>query len=258
MKSGISKLRRGQVGGDWMHSEVSVRSLDTSNTQLHAFGWRSRLVPSRNRLDAAWVATLRLVLAVLRVLVGTSANADEPARQWALEAPPTYTPRFDWSGFYVAGHVAYGRGHASNTCSIPTLRNQAVLLAASMAACRWDTTTCSHPGCCSGSRATSPFPLEDGLIFGRATAQGTNVTDQIDYIGTVRGRVGYAFDHWLIYGTGGFAGARRASRKRRALAVTRTLCCPLARAGPQAWEPRSQSRRIGPRGSSICTTTLEA
>ena len=35
--------------------------------------------------------------------------------------------------------------------------------------------------------------------------QGTTVTDQIDYIATLRGRFGYAFDHWLIYGTGGFA-----------------------------------------------------
>ena len=31
------------------------------------------------------------------------------------------------------------------------------------------------------------------------------MTDQIDYIATLRGRFGYAFDHWLIYGTGGFA-----------------------------------------------------
>jgi high affinity Mn2+ porin len=43
------------------------------------------------------------------------------------------------------------------------------------------------------------------LIFTGGTVQGTTVTDQIDYIATLRGRFGYTFDHWLIYGTGGFA-----------------------------------------------------
>ena len=60
-----------------------------------------------------------------------------------------------------------------------------------------------------GAEADITFPnfekYTDGLIFTGATAQGTTVTDQIDYIATLRGRFGYAFDHWLIYGTGGFA-----------------------------------------------------
>src|SRR4029077_14993467 len=41
--------------------------------------------------------------------------------------------------------------------------------------------------------------------FSPEERQGTAVTDQIDYIATLRGRFGYAFDHWLVYGTGGFA-----------------------------------------------------
>jgi high affinity Mn2+ porin len=58
-----------------------------------------------------------------------------------------------------------------------------------------------------GIESDISFPnfLEDGLAATRATAQGTDVTDQIDYIATLRGRFGYAFDHWLLYGTGGFA-----------------------------------------------------
>ena len=52
---------------------------------------------------------------------------------------------------------------------------------------------------------TFPYFFENGTIFGGGTAQGTTVTDRIDYIATLRGRFGYAFDHWLIYGTGGLA-----------------------------------------------------
>ncbi|MCV5185543.1 outer membrane beta-barrel protein, partial [Escherichia coli] len=31
------------------------------------------------------------------------------------------------------------------------------------------------------------------------------VSPSLDWFGTVRGRLGYAFDRWLVYGTGGFA-----------------------------------------------------
>jgi opacity protein-like surface antigen len=31
------------------------------------------------------------------------------------------------------------------------------------------------------------------------------VAEKIDYMGTLRGRVGYAFPHWMIYAAGGFA-----------------------------------------------------
>ncbi len=58
-----------------------------------------------------------------------------------------------------------------------------------------------------GAEADITFPdfLENGEIFGGGTAKGTSVTDRIDYVGTLRGRFGYAFDHWRLYGTGGFA-----------------------------------------------------
>ena len=37
------------------------------------------------------------------------------------------------------------------------------------------------------------------------TTPDTDITEKIDYMGTVRGRFGYAFDHWMVYATGGFA-----------------------------------------------------
>jgi len=58
-----------------------------------------------------------------------------------------------------------------------------------------------------GVEADVSFPefFEEGLVAGLGTSQGTAVTDQIDYVATLRGRLGYAFGHWLIYATGGFA-----------------------------------------------------
>ena len=41
--------------------------------------------------------------------------------------------------------------------------------------------------------------------FPLGSPQFVGVSSQIDYLGTVRGRLGYAFDRVLVYGTGGFA-----------------------------------------------------
>ena len=65
--------------------------------------------------------------------------------------------------------------------------------------------------------ATFPNYLEgDDVLVQRRTTQGY-VTEKIDYVATLRGRFGYAFDRWMIYGTGGAAVAQ--SRFNDSLAV---------------------------------------
>ena len=57
-----------------------------------------------------------------------------------------------------------------------------------------------------GSGVTSAAPLSQaasGGLTGSSTFVG--VASQLKYFGTVRGRVGVAFDRLLVYGTGGFA-----------------------------------------------------
>ena len=124
-----------------------------------------------------------------------------------LPPPLVQESRFDWSGLYLGGHVAYGRGRATNTLSdpdpAPSSNRFGFLLGGLQAGYNYVLSS----RLLLGIEADVSFPnfLEDGLIASRATAQGTGVTDQIDYVATLRGRLGYAFDHWLLYGTGGFA-----------------------------------------------------
>ncbi len=49
-----------------------------------------------------------------------------------------------------------------------------------------------------------PNYLDDGIVASRTTPFSA-VTEKLDFVSTVRGRVGYTFDHWLFYATGGFA-----------------------------------------------------
>ena len=137
----------------------------------------------------------------------TSAHAGDAGGEMPVKAPAAPAPFYDWTGFYVGGHVANSVGRANSTLSDP------------------EPTASTNPfnseygGLQAGYNYVLPsrllleietditFPqfFENGGIFTGGTAQGTTVTDQIDYIATLRGRFGYAFDHWMIYGTGGFA-----------------------------------------------------
>jgi len=143
------------------------------------------------------------VVCVSVLVVGPARAGDSTASQNGAQS------RFDWSGWYVGGHVAESLGRGTSTLSDP---NPALV---------GDSFSSFYGGVQAGYNYVSPsrlllgtevditFPnfqtFTNGLIFTGNTAQGTTVTDQIDYIATLRGRVGYAFDHWLIYGTGGFA-----------------------------------------------------
>lgn len=51
-------------------------------------------------------------------------------------------------------------------------------------------------------RRTYASPAQASNAF---TPELSNFRQQLDYLGTVRGRIGYAFDRFLVYGTGGFA-----------------------------------------------------
>jgi high affinity Mn2+ porin len=122
-------------------------------------------------------------------------------------ASATEAPSFDWSGLYVGGHVAYGRGQTGNTLFDPDPTQSSRSFGSLYGGLQMGYNYVLPFRLMLGAEADVSFPnfLEDGLISGRTTAQGTNVTDQIDYVATLRGRVGYAFDDWLIYATGGFA-----------------------------------------------------
>jgi high affinity Mn2+ porin len=116
-------------------------------------------------------------------------------------------PSFDWSGPYVGGHVAYGRGHIDGTLFDPNPVQFSRAFGSLYGGLQIGYSYVLPSRLLLGAEADVSFPnfLEDGLISSRTTAQGTNVTDQIDYIATLRGRVGYTFDHWLIYATSGLA-----------------------------------------------------
>jgi high affinity Mn2+ porin len=128
---------------------------------------------------------------------------------------------YNWTGFYVGGHSGYAAGNTNWTATeagaaTPTLNGSVGVFNS------YDPfkgTGSYFVGLQAGYNHMLPSRFLVGFeadvsapnfISGTQTISSTLIgqagyTDTILQFGTARGRVGYAFDHWLVYGTGGIA-----------------------------------------------------
>ena len=114
------------------------------------------------------------------------------------------TANHDWSGFYLGGHYGYSRGSfdflpdANANGSFGALHAGVQAGYNRMVSRHW----------LIGVEADMSFPNflgPDDIVWTRPATDNTDVTEKLDYIGRLRGRVGYAFDRFLVYGTAGYA-----------------------------------------------------
>jgi outer membrane immunogenic protein len=135
----------------------------------------------------------KLLLAAAAVLVAATPTfaGDLPARRTSPYYAPAQVagPLFNWTGFYIGGHAGWGWGSAFG------LEPSGYLL---------------------GLQAGYNFQLAGAFLAGIETDisftgiddKGGGATFGVDYLGTVRGRLGYVVDRVLFYGTGGLAYGR--------------------------------------------------
>jgi len=110
--------------------------------------------------------------------------ADVPVRQQPYyKAAPA--PVFNWTGFYFGGHVGYGLGDTDASGDVD--------------------------GFIGGLQVGYNWQLSRNWVFGiEGDITGTDMNSavgpaHIDYLGTLRARVGYTWDRTMLYGTGGLA-----------------------------------------------------
>jgi high affinity Mn2+ porin len=139
----------------------------------------------------------------LLVVDGSAIAADMPVKA------PYIRSVFDWTGLYVGAHAGFGRGSSTAVLADPAT----------------STTINSFGGMIGGVQAGYNYQLPSGMLLGveadisfpnyltsnsvvssLATVR-SDVTEQWDYVGTARGRVGYVAGPWLVYATGGLAWA---------------------------------------------------
>ena len=174
---------------------------------------------------------------------------------------PHLRPAFDWSGFYIGAHTGYGRGTSSAVLSDPLSVSTNSVVSGVIGGVQGGYNVRLPSGLLLGVEADLTFPnyLTSNSIVSTLAGARSEVTEQLDYVGTARGRIGYASGHWLAYATGGFAFAgerfintpagRRRSRKSTSTSGS---------AGPPAPAWNMPSRRTGACGSNISTASSTA
>ena len=151
--------------------------------------------------------------AALALIAGPALAADLPAP--APPAPayvPPVVPIYNWSGIYIGGNV----GAAFDSQAAPNnFIATGPFAGAPTGAVSHNSTGIAAGGQIGVNFQNGPwvFGLEGDAdwLSNKATTHGSNATSSnqhtftLDMLSTVRGRVGYAFDRALLYGTGGFA-----------------------------------------------------
>ncbi len=146
------------------------------------------------------------VLAMGAAVTGAAKAADLPVPpRPAPVAPVPYVPpptAYDWSGFYVGGHVGGGFGDFSWSDPLTGATN-----------------SFSKSGFLGGAQVgvnaqfnwlvvglEGDFSWTGSGLKGSGTdSLGDTIQDHVDWTSTVTGRIGAAFDRLLVYGKGGLA-----------------------------------------------------
>ena len=158
------------------------------------------------------------------ILSAVAANAaDLPARAYT-KAPAFVAPVFSWTGFYIGAKAGYGFGDNQTV----TTTGQAVANVNNVVGgARPGSVRLNNDGFIGGGQIGYNFQFSPSWVFGieadiaytdfrdtrtvvtlplaGAGTLNNTFTSRLDYLGTVRGRIGYAVDRTLFYGTGGFA-----------------------------------------------------
>ncbi len=147
-----------------------------------------------NYMHARFFAAIAVV--ALGSVSARAADLNYPMAVEPMVAPLTY----NWTGLYVGAHAGYGWGTGDpQTVGTPT----------------------QHPdGGFGGAQIGYNFQLPSNVVVGveadvsfadlddsRLDGTALRLTSEMDYFGTVRLRIGYAFDRFLPYVTGGMAWA---------------------------------------------------
>jgi opacity protein-like surface antigen len=136
----------------------------------------------------------------------SAAGADLPAAAPTYKAPAV-TPTYDWTGFYIGGHGSYSWSDSDGT--VTNTATGVAFLSTNSRSSAWhgggqigyDYMLPSHVvvGIVADVSSGASRTKTNGSAVDTAMTQGTTFES-----GTVRGRLGYAIDKVLLYGTVGW------------------------------------------------------
>jgi high affinity Mn2+ porin len=141
-----------------------------------------------------------LALGVLS-LDGPALAADIPLKA------PRLQPAYDWTGLYFGAHAGFGRGDSSATLRDPALAATANTFGGPIGGLQAGYNVQLPSRIVLGFEADVSFPnyIDGNSVISTLATAKSYVVEQMDFVGSARGRLGYAAGPWLFYATGGLA-----------------------------------------------------
>jgi outer membrane immunogenic protein len=164
-----------------------------------------------------------LIVAIAALLLGGPQAAR--AADMPLKAPkaPSAATAYDWTGFYIGGNGGYAWGLGTDP-AISYSDTSGTGYAAYVASGGFPTPSIKPEGGFGGGQIGYNWQIKNWLLGIEADIEGgeisasasrtlspavgavvgtSTVDHSLKWFGTVRGRMGYAANNWLLYGTGG-------------------------------------------------------
>lgn len=155
----------------------------------------------------------RLLLASTAIMaLGTAASAaDLPSRR--APAPYVAVPVFTWTGFYIGGNAGYifgADGRVANGGPLvgvvyPGFTRVDPEGFTGGGQIGYNVQFGNFVAGIEADAQYTDFVRTTTVTLGGGAGTTSNFRTDMAYLGTVRGRLGFAFDRLLVYGTGGFA-----------------------------------------------------
>jgi high affinity Mn2+ porin len=139
------------------------------------------------------------------LLLGSAVHAADTQPAQTTSERPYYN--YNWTGFYLGGHVGYGRAYGDVAVRDSIAMNSSPSLGSLFGGLQVGYNYVLPSRVMIGIETDFSMPNSypsDADIW-RGTTPLSVLVEQLDYVATLRGRFGYAFDKTLLYATGGFA-----------------------------------------------------
>jgi high affinity Mn2+ porin len=179
----------------WMATSLQICSDDARPPQL------LRNVRTMNR-DRRYQKQLLAGVAFGALALGGPAAAAD----MTLKAP-VYKAVYDWTGFYIGAHTGHGGGKSNAVLTDPVISTTDNRFGGIIGGVQAGYNVRLPSGLLLGVEADMTFPsyLLSNFTTSSLTTARSGISEQWDYTGTARGRIGYTSGPWLAYATGGLA-----------------------------------------------------
>jgi high affinity Mn2+ porin len=124
---------------------------------------------------------------------------------------PLKAPRiqqvYDWTGLYFGAHAGFGRGHSNAVLSDPSVATTNNSFGGPFGGLQAGYNVQLPSRIVLGFEADVSFPnyIDGNSVISTLATAKSYVVEQMDFVGSARGRLGYAAGPWMFYATGGLA-----------------------------------------------------